>query len=123
MHPIEILVGERDPFMQRALQYVLPAEYRTRFVDDGKALIQVAHTSPPALIVSEALLPEMDGFQVCRYIKSNPQTSHIPFMLFTWLMARERALQAGADAFLLKPLDAPTFLETIERLLEATGKE
>ncbi len=123
MPPIDILIGERDPFMRRALEHILSADYRTCFVDNGATLIQVTHTSMPALIVAEALLPEMDGFQVCQYIKNDPQTSHIPFMFFTWLMARERALQVGADAFLLKPLDAQTFLKTIQRLLKDAGKE
>jgi len=123
MPSINVLIGERDPFMRRALEHILRPHYIPRFVEDGSALLTSVRTAPPALIVTEALLPMLDGFQVCRQLKTDPQTAHIPILLFTWLLARERARQAGADAFLLKPLDAPVFLETIQGLLSAADKE
>ncbi len=123
MPSINVLIGERDPFMRRALEHILRPRYTPRFVENGSALLTYVRAAPPALIVTEALLPMLDGFQVCRELKTDPQTAHIPVLLFTWLLARERARQAGADAFLLKPLDAPVFLETIQSLLSAADKE
>jgi len=65
----------------------------------------------------EALLPDLDGFQTCSQLKRMAETRHIPVIFFTVLLAKERALQAGADAFLLKPLRQEEILKTIKRLL------
>ncbi len=101
MKPPHILIGERDPFMRRALENVLLPHFELTFVEDGENLIYHTRTQLPNLIILEALLPHKDGFQVCRELKSDPATRHIPILCFTFLLAEERAHLAGADAFLL----------------------
>lgn len=117
-----ILIGERDPFMRRALEHALIDQFDLTFVDDGESLIQHASTHPPDLIILEVLLPRQDGFQVCRELKNNSRTRHIPILCFTFLLAEERARLAGADAFLLKPLHTDTLLNTIWSLLAIQTK-
>jgi len=112
-----LLIGERDPFMQRSLKRVLDAHYRLTIIDNGLALLEQAVQHPPDLILLEALLPGMDGFQVLRALRQADATAHLPVVMFSWLLAEDRARQAGADAFLLNPLHPSRLLRTIRRLL------
>ncbi len=112
-----ILVAERDPFMRVSLMRALGDHYRITFAESGREVLRLAREYRPALIIMEALLPDLDGFQTCGHLKRMTETRHIPVIFFTVLLAKERALQAGADAFLLKPLRQEEFLQTVERLL------
>ena len=117
-----LLIAERDPFMRETLARVLNEHFDLEFVDDGAAVLERVRTRPPSLIVLEALLPTLDGFQVCQRLKSDPDTRHIPVLFFTLLLAQERAALVGADGFLLKPLRKEAFLRSIHRLLSTTAK-
>lgn len=112
-----LLIAECDPFMRDALARVLEEHFELVFVEDGAAVLERVRARLPALIILEALLPTLDGFQVCQQIKKDPATRHIPVLFFTLLLAEERAAQVGADGFLLKPLRRDVLLETIYRLL------
>jgi CheY-like chemotaxis protein len=112
-----ILIGERDPFMRNALAQVLAPGYELVFASTGSQLIDLARRDPPDLIIVEALLPVIDGFQVCMDLRRFPETRQIPILFFTSLMAEERAIRAGASAFLLKPLQPAILQERIRELL------
>ncbi|MBC7252132.1 MAG: response regulator [Anaerolineae bacterium] len=118
-----ILIAERDPFMRYALARALEEHFELEFVADGAQALERIHAHPPALVILEALLPTLDGFQVCQQIKKDPDTRHIPVIFFTLLLTEERALHAGADGFLLKPLHRERLLETINRLLTNVSVE
>ncbi len=117
-----LLIGERDPFMRRTLSHFLTPKFQLHFTEDGATLVEAARTLHPHLIVLEILLPRQDGLQVCRTLKSDPATRAIPVLVFTWLNAEERALLAGADAFLPKPFEASLFSATLQRLLSRRGE-
>ncbi len=117
MPPPFLLIGERDPFMRRALEQTLQDRFDLRFADGGDDLVELARQQPPDVIVLEAILPRRDGLQACRALKSDPATRHIPILCFTFLLIEERARLAGADAFLLKPLREEVLIETIHHLL------
>ena len=112
-----LLIGERDPFMRRALEQTLQDKFDLRFADGGDDLVELARQRPPDAVILEALLPRRDGLQACRDLKSDPATRHIPILCFTFLLIEERARLAGADAFLLKPLREEVLVETIYQLL------
>lgn len=112
-----ILIADRDPFMRDALTRMLEEHFVLVLVEDGAAAVAQTRAHLPALVILEALLPTMDGFQVCQQLKNDPATCHIPILFFTLLLAEERAAQVGADGFLLKPLHKDALLETICRLL------
>jgi len=114
-----LLIAERDPFMRDVLRRTLEEHFELQFVEDGATVLDQVRARPPALIILEALLPTLDGFQVCQQLKDDPATRHIPVLFFTLLLAEERAAQVGADAFLLKPQRKDVLLETINRLLAA----
>lgn len=122
-----ILIAERDPFMRNALTRMLQEHFELTFADDGAAVLEQVKACQPALVILEAMLPTLDGFQVCQKLKNDPATCHIPVLFYTLLLAEERAAQVGADAFLLKPQRKEALLETINRLLatspEGEGKE
>lgn len=115
-----ILVVERNPIVQRLERYFLEqAGYTVEFANDGLSAFRLAIELKPRILVTEILVPELDGLNLCRKIKSNPETSHILVLIFSHLHAEDRAVEVGADAFLVKPLDEQSLIETVEKLLSA----
>jgi len=73
----------------------------------------------PDLIILDIAMPEMDGYQVCKQIKSDPSSKNIPVVMITALALeqdRKYALEAGADGFILKPFDPRDVIAEIEKL-------
>jgi sigma-B regulation protein RsbU (phosphoserine phosphatase) len=116
-----ILVVEQDPFV-KALETALLQSwgYTAVFAPDGMTAIELARQLHPRLLIAEILVPRLDGLQVCRQLKLDPLTRQVKILIFSALLAERRALEAGADAFLRKPLDKQVFLATVEQLLEVT---
>ena len=112
-----IIVAERDPFMRDQLKRSLAEEFDLVFVEEGADVFEQVRARSPDLIVLEALLPTVDGFQICQHLKSDPATREIPVLFFTLLLAAEQAEQVGADGFLLKPVHRDVLIDTIYRLL------
>lgn len=79
----------------------------------------------PDLIILDVSMPEMNGYEVCRKIKSNPETKDIPIIMITALALeqdRKQALQAGANGFLFKPFDPKVVIKAIESLLNPASE-
>lgn len=120
---ILILVVERDPHIKKLELFFLErAGFRVEFVDDGARGLRRARDVQPHLLITEIILPGIDGLAVCRALKSDPATNDIPVLVFSILAAEERALEAGADAFLRKPLDDVRLVETVGRMLRDRAK-
>jgi two-component system response regulator MprA len=119
-----ILVVERDPHVKRLESFFLEqAGYRVEFADDGLQGLERARILLPRILVTEIMLPRMDGLRVCRALKSNPATKGIAILVFSILSAEDRAREAGADAFLLKPLDDTRLVDTVTKLLRDDREE
>lgn len=117
-----ILVVERDPHVKKLERFFLEqAGFRLEFAEDGLQGLERARTLRPRIVVTEIMLPGMDGLNVCRALKSDVGTKGIPVLVLSILSAQDRALEAGADAFLQKPLDDARLIETVVRLLD--GKD
>lgn len=113
-----ILVVERNPAVQRLERYFLEqAGYQVEFVSDGVVALDRTRELLPRIVVTEILVPKLDGLSLCRAIKSDPETREILVMVFSHLQAQDRAKEAGADAFLTKPLDEDLLINTLEELL------
>jgi CheY-like chemotaxis protein len=113
-----ILVVERNPMIQRLERYFLEqAGFTVEFIADGVLALERARELHPKIVVTEILVPKLDGLSLCREIKSAPGTSDILVVVFSHLQAEDRAAEAGADAFLTKPLDEKLLIETVGRLL------
>src|ERR1700710_2164935 len=93
----------------RLLEAKLSAEYYDVLVAyDGPTALAVAASEKPDIIPLDVMMPGMDGFAVCRRLKDDPETRHIPVVLVTALDGRAdrvAGLEAGADEFLTKPID------------------
>jgi len=85
--------------------------------EDGVAALERARTLRPAIVISEILIPRMDGLTLCRTLKSDPRTQAIIILLFSHLSAEDRALEAGADAFLIKPIDDRALVDILSKLI------
>ncbi len=104
--------------MKRLERYFLEkAGFRVDLASDGEEGLERVHSRMPLIVITEILLPKKDGLSVCRALKSNPTTRDIPVLVFSVLAAEARALQAGADAFLQKPLDDEALIKTVRELL------
>jgi two-component system phosphate regulon response regulator PhoB len=114
-----ILVVEQDPQMQRLERYFLEqAGFSVEFAADGNEGLEAARRLLPDIVVAEILVAGLDGLSVCRALKSDPATRSIVVLIFSILAAEQRARDAGADAFLRKPLDDARLVQSIAALLQ-----
>ena len=115
-----ILCVERDPYVRELESYFLrDAGFDVTFAEDGLHALQLARELRPTIVITEILVPKLDGLALCRRLKADPATQHIAVLVFSLLAADRRARDAGADAFLVKPLTSETLVETVRLLLAA----
>ena len=115
-----ILVAERDPITAELEQYFLRNEgYDVLVVLDGTRALDEAKRVRPDLVIVDVILPGVNGLKVCQALKADPETAPISVLVFSVLDVRERALAAGADAFLLKPLEQPALIDLVKDMLAA----
>jgi two-component system response regulator MprA len=115
-----ILVVDRDPHVRELESHFLnQAGYSVGFAHDGDGAFEQARELLPDIIITEILVPVMDGLTLCRRLKADPRTRDIAVLVFSILAAGARAKEAGADAFLLKPLAEHTLVDTVQQLLKA----
>jgi len=116
-----ILVVERNPVVQHLERYFLEqAGYTVEFAGDGRSALERARELRPRIVVTEIMVPALDGLSLCRILKSDPQTAHARVLIFSHLHAEDRAREVGADAFLLKPISEEMLIDTVERLIAQT---
>jgi CheY-like chemotaxis protein len=119
-----ILVVERNPIVQRLERYFLEhAGFGVEFVADGDSALARARELHPQILVTEILVPRMDGLSLCHALKSDPNTKDIRVLVFSHLHAEDRARDSGADAFLLKPLNEQLLIETVAKLIGNSSRE
>ena len=113
-----ILVVERNPVVQHLERYFLEqAGYTVEFAGDGLYALERARELRPRIVVTEIMVPALDGLSLCRILKSEPETAHARVLIFRHLHAEDRAREVGADAFLLKPISEELLIQTVERLI------
>ncbi len=113
-----VLVVERDPQVRDLESFFLnEAGFNVKFAADGIEALARAREERPEIIVTEILVPRLDGLSLCRAVKSDPELSETAVLVFSILAAQQRAREAGADAFLLKPLAERRLVETVRALL------
>jgi two-component system response regulator MprA len=116
-------VVERDPHVRELESYFLnEAGFDVDFALDGLAALERARELRPDIIISEVLVPKMDGLALCRTLKGDPQLRHIVVLIFSILAVQSRATEAGADAFLMKPLGERRLVDTVRQLLQMRKK-
>ena len=118
-----ILVVERDPHVRTLEKYFLEeAGFVVEFCDDGAQGLERARALQPDILITEILVPRLDGLSVCRALKADPETRSIVVVILSILAAGDRARTAGADGFLRKPLDDSLLIKSVEELLAQRKK-
>ncbi len=113
-----ILVVERDPNIRELESYFLnEAGFAVEFAGDGLAALDLARELRPDIIITEVLVPKLDGLALCRIIKDDPSLRATAVLVFSILAVHARASEAGADAFLIKPLAERRLVDTVRELL------
>jgi len=120
-----ILVVEDEESLLKLESILLTSKgYDVTGVADGKAALREITDNKPDLVVLDIMLPEMDGYEVCRRIRENPETSRLPVVM---LPAKKNSqdfalgVQVGADAYITKPFKSAKVIEVIEGLLSGKG--
>jgi DNA-binding response OmpR family regulator len=116
----KILVVEDHRDMQLFLESFLNEKYEVVKANNGIEGLKKAQAHTIDLIISDVMMPEMDGFQFCEKIKSDIPTSHIPVILLTAKVLEENTIEGfekGADAYVTKPFSPELLLARIENLL------
>jgi two-component system, cell cycle response regulator len=105
----------------KLLEARLTADYfNVVTASSGPEAIEIVHANPPDIILLDVMMPGMDGFEVCRRLKADPKTCHVPIVLVTALYEigdRVRGLEAGADDFLTKPVNHVALMARIRSLV------
>ena len=119
--PVEILIAEDSPTQAERLRQLLEAhQYKVTMAPNGKVALAQLALHQPALVISDVVMPELDGYGLCKAIKSDEALKHIPVMLVTTLSDSGdviRGLECGADNFIRKPYEEKYLLSRIDFLL------
>ena len=119
---VEILIVEDSRTQAEQLQHLLESSGYTVIVTrNGKEALEAARARKPSLVVSDVVMPEMDGFTLCQNLKASAGLKDVPVMLLTSLNSPQdviRGLACGADNFLRKPYDGKYLLSRIEYILK-----
>ncbi|MDA3935833.1 MAG: response regulator [Actinomycetota bacterium] len=124
---MHILVADDDP----SSQYLLATMFKSRghlvtTANDGREALELARDNPPDILVTDILMPVMDGYQLAREWKTDDDLSGVPLVFYTanYTDADDErfALSLGADKFLFKPLDPTILLNEIEQILKLSSE-
>lgn len=102
-----LLIVDDNPSMIRLLATIFEKEYNISFATDGKTALEMIEQQPPCLILLDVMMPEIDGYEVCRRLKNNEMTAEIPIIFVTAKSSTEAevyALNLGAVDYLCKPI-------------------
>ena len=123
--PPKILIVDDDPIQAQLLETILETErYETVKCTDSKIAIAEAADISPDLILLDLIMPDIDGFEVCRYLKSDPRTRQIPVIFVT--AKRDQATESegfelGAVDYITKPFNSIVIKARIRNQLELTS--
>ncbi|GFE58169.1 response regulator transcription factor [Geobacter sp. AOG1] len=121
MQKNRILVVEDEESLLKLESILLSSKgYNVTGVMDGRSALEEIAANPPDLVILDIMLPELDGFEVCRHIKEDPATKGIPVVMLTAKKNSQdyaRGMEMGADAYITKPFKSAKVIETIEGLL------
>ena len=116
----EVLVVDDNADIRKLLKTILQDQYRVILADNGDTGLKDAKMLVPDIVVSDVMMPVMDGLEMCRNIKKDSITCHIPVLMLTARTLEEHRVEGyahGADAYLTKPFSAQVLLARISNLL------
>lgn len=115
--PARVLIAEDSPTQAQRLRHILEQQgYEVRVAANGRVALEMAPQFQPALIISDVVMPEMDGYELSRRVKASTGLGDIPVILVTTMSDPQdviRGLECGADNFVLKPYDERYLLDRV----------
>jgi YesN/AraC family two-component response regulator len=122
--PVLLLVEDNQD-MRAFIRSFIDEGFNVLEACDGEEAWELTHRYLPDMIVSDIMMPKMDGYQFCRLVKNNFATSHIPVILLTALSAVEKQLEGlncGADDYVTKPFEEKVLMARIRNILETRNQ-
>jgi CheY-like chemotaxis protein len=120
-----LLIADDEPHLLETTRFILEAEgYRVLTARDGLEALQIIKRERPPVVLLDVMMPNMDGYEVCREIRRDPNLAGTYVMILTAMGRRseeEDALAAGANTYLRKPLAENLILEKLEAAFTAHG--
>ncbi|TVR81560.1 MAG: response regulator [Saprospirales bacterium] len=120
-HKATILIVEDNSDVRSFIKGQFDGNFNVIEAKDGKMGLELANAHQPELIISDAMMPEMDGFELCHLLKSDINTSHIPIILLTARSEEEqriKGLELGADDYITKPFSSTELKVRVRKLIE-----
>lgn len=120
-----VLLVEDNADLRRFMYVILKGEYNIIEAENGKTGIKKAEKFIPDVIISDIMMPEKNGFELCKTLKENESTSHIPIIMLTACSLDEQkalGFESGADAYIEKPFDAGLLKIRLRKLIENREK-
>lgn len=121
----KLLIVEDDNDLRIFLEKEFAEDFEVVSAKNGKEGLNKARHDAPNIILSDVTMPRMDGFEFCRHIKTNEETSHIPLVLLTARHSQEKqleGLEAGADDYIMKPFDIKVLHTKLNNLLNIRNR-
>lgn len=119
MKEADVLVVEDDAAINELIGEYLKLEgHHYRPALDGDSALREAHDHAPNVVVLDVMLPDMDGFEICRRLKSDPRTKKVPVVMLSALadeQSRQTGMQCGASEYITKPFQPDQLLHAIRQ--------
>ncbi|HUL23854.1 MAG TPA: response regulator [Thermodesulfobacteriota bacterium] len=120
-----LLVDDDSDFVEAVTMILRPKKFEVVAAYNGKEGIEKVKTERPDLVVLDVMMPEKDGYTVCRELKSDPKWSHIPILLLTAVAShvpttrytQQMGMETEADDYIDKPVEPDVLVKRIETLL------
>jgi CheY-like chemotaxis protein len=121
--PLRVLLVEDDRSLRRYLEVVLRREgYEVIVAVDGLEAMRATLTSPVDLVVTDAIMPNLNGYELVRFLRNTPQLSHLPIVLLSALDIKENKNEDHkANVYLSKPVSPEALIECLEKLMSQRG--
>jgi len=116
----EVIIAEDNAEMRRLLAFLIGREFRVRVASNGRMALEAVQACAPDLVVTDVMMPEMSGTDLCRALKGDPATRGIPVVLVTSKAEREmkiEGLELGADDYVTKPFHPRELLARVRSLV------
>jgi len=127
-----ILIADDDPDVRESLKLILEgafSDYKLSFAANGEEVLEKIEEKKPDLLVLDLLMPKMDGFEVIKRLKNNPEHSRIPILILTSVKKQaserryelETGLSLDVDDYIEKPILPQELVHRVEKILKRIG--